>query len=85
MAGAAPSRVVQGSRDLCWSDKERPAADEADRRLACSLAAIAGALNAAGFYAVGFYSSHMTGNTSSIADNLALGDLAGPRRMCSWC
>ncbi len=48
----------------------------ADRRLACSLAAIAGALNTAGFYATGYYSSHMTGNTSSLADRLALGDLA---------
>ncbi len=50
---------------------------DADRKLAWSLAAIAGALNATGFYAVGLYSSHMTGNTSAIADHLALGDLAG--------
>jgi uncharacterized membrane protein YoaK (UPF0700 family) len=49
---------------------------EADRRLAWSLAAIAGALNAAGFYAFGLYSSHMTGTISALADHLALGDMA---------
>ena len=48
----------------------------ADRRLAWSLAGIAGALNAAGFYAVGVFSSNMTGNVSSLADHLALADLA---------
>jgi len=48
----------------------------ADRRLAWSLAGIAGALNAAGFYAVGVFSSNMTGNVSSLADHLALVDLA---------
>ena len=47
----------------------------ADRRLACSLAGIAGALNAAGFNAVGVFSSNMTGNVSSLADHLAVGDL----------
>jgi uncharacterized membrane protein YoaK (UPF0700 family) len=46
-----------------------------DRRLAWSLAAIAGGLNAAGFYAVGLYSSNMTGNVSALADHVALGDL----------
>ena len=48
----------------------------ADRRLAWSLAGIAGALNTAGFYAVGLYSSNMTGNVSALADHLALSDLA---------
>ena len=48
----------------------------ADRRLAWSLAGIAGALNAAGFYAVGVFSSNMTGNVSSLANHLALADLA---------
>lgn len=47
-----------------------------DRRLAFSLAAIAGALNAAGFYAVGLYSSNMSGNVSALADHLALGSFA---------
>lgn len=48
----------------------------ADRRLATCLALIAGALNASGFYAIGLYSSNMTGNVSALADHLALGDFA---------
>ncbi len=51
--------------------------DGPDRHLAWSLAGIAGALNSAGFYAVGLYSSNMTGNVSALADHLALADLAG--------
>jgi Predicted membrane protein len=47
----------------------------ADRNLAWSLAGIAGAINAAGFYAAGLYSSHMTGTVSTMADHLALGEL----------
>lgn len=43
-----------------------------DLWLACSLAALAGALNAAAFYAVGFFSANMTGNVSSLSDHLAL-------------
>ncbi|MEO9340381.1 YoaK family protein [Mesorhizobium sp. SB112] len=39
--------------------------------LACSLAAIAGALNAAAFYAVGFFSANMTGNVSALSDHIA--------------
>ncbi len=46
-----------------------------DRRLACALALVAGALNSAGFYAVGVFSANMTGNVSTMADRLALGDL----------
>ncbi|RBM06826.1 YoaK family protein [Novacetimonas cocois] len=41
-----------------------------DRRLGCSLAAIAGAVNAAGFLAVGYYSANMTGNVSALAGGL---------------
>ncbi len=48
----------------------------ADSRLAWSLAAIAGALNTAGFDAAGVYSSNMTGNVSALATNLGLADLA---------
>ena len=59
---------------LVQSGEDRDGA--ADRRLAWSLAGIAGALNAAGFYAVGVFSSNMTGNVSSLADHLALADLA---------
>jgi uncharacterized membrane protein YoaK (UPF0700 family) len=43
-----------------------------DLWLACSLAAVAGALNAAAFYAVGFFSANMTGNVSTLSDHLAL-------------
>ena len=46
--------------------------DALDRKLAVSLAAVAGALNAAAFYAVGFFSANMTGNVSALSDHLAL-------------
>ena len=46
--------------------------DALDRKLAASLAAVAGALNAAAFYAVGFFSANMTGNVSALSDHLAL-------------
>ena len=49
--------------------------DDDDRRLAWSLAAIAGAVNATGFYVAGRYTSHMTGTMSLLADDLALGHL----------
>ena len=45
----------------------------ADRRLAFTLAAVAGGLNAAAFDAVGFFSANMTGNVSSLSRLLALG------------
>ena len=47
----------------------------ADRHLAWSLAAIAGALNTAGFQQAGLYSSNMTGNVSSLANHLAAANL----------
>ena len=47
--------------------------DQFDRRLAASLAAIAGALNAAAFHAVGFFSGNMTGNVSILSDRIASG------------
>ncbi|WP_118184539.1 YoaK family protein [Paraburkholderia phosphatilytica] len=49
--------------------------DATNRRLGRSLAFVAGAANAGGFFAVGQYTSHMSGIVSSVADNLALGDL----------
>ena len=48
-----------------------------DIRLAALLAAIAGALNAAGFQATGFFSANMTGNVSALSDHLGLGQV-GP-------
>ena len=53
--------------------KQGDARDEiVDRRLAATLAGVAGALNAAAFYAVGFFSANMTGNVSLLSDFLAL-------------
>ena len=43
-----------------------------DLVLATLLAAIAGAANAGGFFALGQYTSHMTGYLSQLADNLAI-------------
>jgi uncharacterized membrane protein YoaK (UPF0700 family) len=47
--------------------------DLSNRRLGRALAFVAGAVNAGGFFAVGQYTSHMTGVVSALADNLALG------------
>src|ERR1700733_12935131 len=47
---------------------------DVDRRLACYLAAIAGALNAAAFHAVGFFAANMTGNVSALSDHMATGE-----------
>ncbi|GAN94917.1 hypothetical protein Geu3261_0001_012 [Komagataeibacter europaeus NBRC 3261] len=38
-----------------------------DLRLGCTLAAVAGAVNVAGFLAVGYYTANMTGNLSALA------------------
>ena len=43
-----------------------------DRQLAVVLAAVAGAANAGGFFALGQYTSHMTGYLAQLADNLAI-------------
>ena len=48
----------------------------ANQALARYLAFVAGATNAGGFLAVRQYTSHMSGITSAMADNLALGNLA---------
>jgi uncharacterized membrane protein YoaK (UPF0700 family) len=47
---------------------------DVDRRLACILAAIAGALNTAAFHAVGFFSANMTGNVSALSDHASAAD-----------
>jgi len=47
-----------------------------NRQLAWAMAFVAGAVNAGGFLAVGHYTSHMTGVVSSMADQVAVGDLA---------
>jgi uncharacterized membrane protein YoaK (UPF0700 family) len=47
-----------------------------NRQLAWAMAFVAGAVNAGGFLAVSHYTSHMTGVVSTMADELANGDLA---------
>lgn len=47
----------------------------ADTQLACTLAAVAGALNTAAFEVVGFFSANMTGNVSSLSDHIAKANL----------
>lgn len=56
------SRLAQGERD-----------QRLNAHLAYLLAWVAGVLNSVGFVAVGFYTSHMTGITAGIADQLVLG------------
>jgi uncharacterized membrane protein YoaK (UPF0700 family) len=46
-----------------------------NRQLAWAMAFVAGAVNAGGFLAVSHYTSHVTGVVSSMADELADGDL----------
>lgn len=46
-----------------------------NRHLGMILAMVAGAMNAGGFLAVGYYTSHMTGLVSAVADDIALGQL----------
>lgn len=50
-----------------------------DAGLAAILAAVAGAINTAGFVAAGYYSANMTGNVSFLSEYLVVGDwtLAG--------
>ncbi len=48
----------------------------ANLQMGMSLAFIAGAINAAGFLAFAFYTSHMTGIVSAIADNIVLGQMS---------
>lgn len=45
-----------------------------DVKLAALFAGIAGAVNAAGFQATGFFSANMTGNVSALSDHLGLGE-----------
>lgn len=56
---------------------ESARSNSADTRLACTLAAAAGALNTAAFEIVGFFSANMTGNVSSLSDHLAKANLGG--------
>ena len=49
--------------------------EEADRQLACSLAAVAGALNATAFLAAGFFAANMTGNVSLLSAHIGTGEI----------
>lgn len=44
-----------------------------DLSLACTLSAVAGALNASVLYVAGFFAANMTGNVTVLSDQLALG------------
>ncbi len=48
--------------------------EQIDLRLACTLSAVAGALNGAALYVAGFFAANMTGNLSAASDHLALGN-----------
>ncbi|MFT4149120.1 MAG: YoaK family protein [Paracoccaceae bacterium] len=62
----ASARVLVGHRRSRGSDLA----------LAVMLAAVAGAANAGGFFALGQYTSHMTGYLSQVADNMVAGHYA---------
>ncbi|HTB23208.1 MAG TPA: YoaK family protein [bacterium] len=81
-----PRQLLRGARGLVGSlgfwdghtlRDERRLDHGSLLRLGGILAFTAGALNAGGFQALGFYTSHVTGNTSKTANELALGHLAG--------
>jgi uncharacterized membrane protein YoaK (UPF0700 family) len=57
-------------RLACTNRNER-----SDRHLGYALAFAAGAINAGGFLAIGQYTSHMSGIVSTMADDLALGQM----------
>ncbi|MHC9236894.1 YoaK family protein [Pseudooceanicola sp. 502str34] len=58
---------------LIHAGRDRPVTF--DLQLAVWLSLAAGAVNAAGFRALGFFSANMTGNVSSMSEGLASGDL----------
>jgi len=63
-----------------------PRSGAADLHIGMILAAVAGALNAGGFLAIGFYTSHITGAVSAFADELVLGNFAvAGIALASWC
>lgn len=63
-------------RNLIVSLTSRTRNRRSNMQLGAVLAFVAGAVNAGGFLAVGYYTSHMTGVVSSIADYLALNNFA---------
>jgi len=63
------SRLVQSTRRATAPERS----EAADATLGIVLAFVAGGVNAGGFIAVGRYTSHMSGITSAMADDLAVG------------
>ena len=68
MDNGSPGRVAAFGRMMVGHRRS----DQADFALATVLATLAGAANAGGFFALGQYTSHMTGYLSQLADNLAI-------------
>lgn len=64
------SRLIASARLLAGPRRNA----RSDQALALYLAGIAGAANAGGFFALGQYTSHMTGYLSQLADHLVIGD-----------
>ena len=62
---------------LAREGKARSFSDNA--RLAIVLSCVAGAVNATGFFLVGTYTSHVTGNVARIGDEIAQGNWATAR------
>jgi uncharacterized membrane protein YoaK (UPF0700 family) len=63
---------IEYARSLTTADRS----PRSDRHLGFALAFVAGAANAGAFLAVKLYTSHMTGLVSSMADHIALGEVA---------
>lgn len=57
---------------------------KANMQLGVLLAFVAGAVNAAGFLAVGYYTSHMTGIASSVGDYIALNNIRAALISCGF-
>lgn len=70
----APARLTRGWRVARALVSAHRSAGS-DLALATILAGIAGAANAGGFFALGKYTSHMTGYLSQFADNIAVWNL----------
>lgn len=65
-------KIKASRRTAAYSLVHPDRTDKHDHALAMVLAAVAGAANAGGFFALGQYTSHMTGYLSLLADNLAI-------------
>jgi uncharacterized membrane protein YoaK (UPF0700 family) len=71
-----PRKRTRSLRSIALAVVAHRRAAVTDALLATLLAAVAGAVNAGGFFVVGQYTSHMTGYLAQAADNLAIGNYA---------